>query len=71
MLVTHQEGRGVPSLNLRKRLFRKELWGLIDDYSTCDLEECPEWCREFVSCQMDDLFDKLFESKQQEPGSRV
>lgn len=64
-------GEDMPSLSLQKRLFRKELWGLIDDCSTCDLEECPEWCREFVACQMDDLFDKFFESKRQEQGSRA
>ena len=34
---------------------RKEIWGLIEDCKGCERRECPEWCREFVACQMDDL----------------
>ena len=61
----------MPSLNPRKRLFRKEVWKLIDDCLTCDMEECPEWCREFVACQMDGLFDVFLGPRQRGQDSRA
>lgn len=64
-------GRVMPSLDPRKRWFRLELWKLVDDCSACQKETCPEWCREFVSCQMDDLFDEVCALMPQEPDSRV
>lgn len=47
----------MPSLDPRKMRFRARTWEIIDECSACDLERCPEWCREFVSCQLDDIFD--------------
>lgn len=49
----------MPSLNPTKLWFRHEVWALIDDCSTCEDDPCPEWCREFVSCQMDDIVERL------------
>lgn len=61
----------MPSLDPRKQWFRLELWKLVDDCSTCHEEPCPEWCREFVSCQMDDLFDEVWALMPREPDSRA
>lgn len=38
---------------------RREMWSLINDCKGCEQRECPDWCREFVSCQMDDLIERL------------
>ena len=61
----------MPSLDPGKMWFRARVWEIIDECSVCDLEQCPEWCREFVSCQMDDLFDGVRALMPQEPDSRV
>lgn len=42
---------------------RKEIWGLIEDCKGCERRECPEWCREFVACQMDDLIERLIRAE--------
>lgn len=59
----------MPSLDPKKMWFRARAWEMIDECSACDLEQCPEWCREFVSCQLDDLVDELLRARRQEPGS--
>lgn len=38
---------------------RKEIWNMIEDCKVCEQRECPEWCREFVRCEMDDLIGRL------------
>ena len=38
---------------------RREIWKMIKDCKDCEEQECPEWCREFVRCEMDDLIDWL------------
>ena len=38
---------------------RREIWRMIKDCKGCEEQECPEWCREFVRCEMDDLIDWL------------
>lgn len=42
---------------------RREIWGLIEDCKGCERRECPEWCREFVACQMDDLIERLIRAR--------
>lgn len=42
---------------------RREIWGLIEDCKGCERRECPEWCREFVACQMDDLIESLIRAR--------
>ena len=42
---------------------RREIWGLIEDCKVCERRECPEWCREFVACQMDDLIERLIRAE--------
>lgn len=42
---------------------RREIWGLIEDCKGCERRECPEWCREFVACQMDDLIERLIRAE--------
>lgn len=61
----------MPSLDPRKMKFRARVWEIIDECSSCDLGQCPEWCREFVSCQLDDLFDEVHALMPREPDSRV
>lgn len=49
----------MPKMNRTYIKARKEIWGMIQDCKECKQSECPEWCREFVRCQMDDLIEKL------------
>ena len=60
----------MPSLDPAKLWFRREVWSLIEDCATCENDPCMEWCREFVSCQMDGLVDRLVAMlRQRDPGS--
>ncbi len=42
---------------------RREIWDLIEDCKECERRECPEWCHEFVVCQMDDLIERLINTR--------
>lgn len=66
--------------------FRSEIWALIEDCRSCELRECPNWCKEFVELQMDEVLGKVtrdvrdewldalnrggFESARLEPASK-
>ena len=44
--------------------FRSEIWALIEDCRSCELGDCPNWCKEFVELQMDEILDTIISAVQ-------
>ena len=49
--------------------FRGEIWNLIHDCKNCEQDPCPHWCIEFVSCQMEEVLEKVLASVKTPTGA--
>lgn len=54
-------GTGVvlPNMSPENIWFRRRVWELVEEYRHCERADCPDWCREFVSCEIDELLERL------------
>lgn len=58
----------MPNMSPAKIWFRRRVWELVEECRRCERESCPDWCREFVSCEMDELYDELAEMRRTVSG---